>query len=241
MLIVDDESPARRRLIQLLGRIADVEVAGEARSAAEAEEKLLALGPDAVLLDIQMPGVDGLSLCEAIADMPPVIFTTAYEEYAIRAFDLAAVDYLLKPIRLDRLILALNRARRSVEQRGHSKERREELTQVVARSGSDMWVFDAIDIDRFYAADKYTVFETGDREFLLEESLLSLEARLAEVGFIRIHRSELVNIAAIRELRRVSGRLVAKLRDQRFVPVSRRAAPALRQRLAALVSAKDSS
>jgi len=242
VLVVDDEPIARRRLIRMLRRIGGVEVAGEAANGEEALQRLEELRPDAVLLDIRMPGLDGLELVRRAAHLPAVIFTTAYEEHAVEAFETEAVDYLLKPVRLERLQRALakverRRAASNPERLAALLEkilRREEgmgVPRVTARSGKTIRVFDAREIARFRAADRYTVFRRAGEEFVLDESLNALEARLATHGFLRVHRSELVNLSRVAALHLEEGDAQLRLTDGQSVPVSRRLAPELKRRL----------
>ncbi len=232
-LVVDDEEPARRRLIRLLERLPGIQVVGEAGNGLEAREQIRALAPDVVLLDIQMPELDGVSLVEAERGLPPVIFTTAHDRYAVRAFDLAAVDYLLKPITLARLARALGRLR--ALERGQlaslHRQLREDPPYVYVRNGADVRVFDARDVSGFFAANKYTLFMVGEEEQLLDTSLNELERRLDDHGFMRVHRSALINLAAVRALRHLDAATHVELVDGQCVPVSRRAAAALRRRL----------
>lgn len=241
VLVVDDEPVARRRLLRMLAAMKGVEVAGEAADGAEALERIRDLAPDAVLLDIRMPGIDGLTLARSVRNMPPVIFTTAYDEHALEAFDAEAVDYLMKPVRAERLERALDRIR---ERRGNDPERlervlqavlqregRTELVRLTARSGDVTRVFDPRKIGRIHAADKYAVFHHEGNEYVLDETLSTLEERLGGIGFLRVHRSELVNLEKVVALHHVDGGTEAELAGGLRVPVSRRLAPELKRRL----------
>jgi DNA-binding LytR/AlgR family response regulator len=238
VLIVDDEPVARRRLSRMLGEIPGVEVAGEAANGEEALEGISTLRPDLVLLDIRMPGLDGLALARSSASLPPIVFTTAYDAHAVEAWETCAVDYLLKPIKRDRLERALARARlarggalQEAALTGENARRRaaEAAVRIVARDGDTTSVFDATTISRFYAADKYSVFVSGGREHLLEESLSTLEDRLVPHGFIRVHRGELVALACVHALHAERNGGWLELRDGQRVRVSRRHLPALRR------------
>jgi DNA-binding LytR/AlgR family response regulator len=237
VLVVDDEGPARRRLVRMLAAIADVEVVGEAEDGRVAQEKIATLTPDLVLLDIHMPGLDGLTLAET-TPMPALVFVTAHAEHAVRAFELAAVDYLLKPVTTERLGLAIDRARL----RGNAP--REAIAAVLpaardaaiapriaAKDGTSTRLFELTAITRLFAADKYVVLVHEGREYLLERSLNDLERALAPFGFLRVHRSELVNLTAIRELNVEGGAAHVRLHDGQAAPVSRRALAELRRRL----------
>jgi DNA-binding LytR/AlgR family response regulator len=227
VLVVDDEPIARRRLARMLGRIPGVEVAGEARDGEEALDKIEALAPDVVLLDIRMPGLDGLSVALRKKGLPPVIFTTAYAEFAVDAFAAEAVDYLLKPIEQERLEEALHRAKRSagldparLQAMVDRLAADDEVPRVTARARGSAYFFDARDIPRICAGDKYTGFTLG-----------SLEQRLGRWGFVRAHRSELVNLHFVRALHRTGQGDELELEDGQRVPVSRRRASELSRRL----------
>jgi DNA-binding LytR/AlgR family response regulator len=238
VLVVDDEAPARRRVRRLLQDVAGVEVVGEAEDGHQARELVESLRPDLVLLDIHMPEVDGLTLAATTA-MPAVVFTTAHAEHAVRAFELAAVDYLLKPIDGVRLREAVERARarqalpdwpalRDVVARALG---RTEPARLAARQGNTVHLFDIATITRLHATDKYVLLHHEGHEFVLDESLAELEARLGPHGFLRVHRSELVRVAAIRMLHLEPDGAWVELTDRQRAPVSRRSLASLRQRL----------
>jgi DNA-binding LytR/AlgR family response regulator len=227
VLVVDDEPIARRRLIRMLGKIDGVTVAGEAEDGEDALAKIDALAPELLLLDIRMPGLDGLALARR-RGLPPVIFTTAHADHAVEAFDAAAVDYLLKPVELARLTEAIERAkqRRNSVDLARVVETLSNLStaspRLVARRGESSWLIDASEIPRLQATDKYVVIVRDGRELILDESLADLEQRLAAHGFCRVHRAELVNLAAVRAVHRTARGLVLELSDGTRVPVSRR-------------------
>jgi DNA-binding LytR/AlgR family response regulator len=229
VLVVDDEALARQRLARLLERVAAVSIAGEAENARTALAAIAALAPDVVLLDVDMPGMNGLELA-ATPGIPPIVFTTAHVEFAADAFDLDAVDFLPKPVRADRLERALDRARRRIAMGAEHTPRAPAKTLAVHEAGTIRFV-DPSPVCVFRARDKYTEFVLDGKELLLRESLDTLETRLGE-GFVRAHRSSLVRRDAIRELtQNQDGVLMAKLADGSSVEVSRRAAPNLRRAL----------
>jgi DNA-binding LytR/AlgR family response regulator len=242
VLVVDDEPLARRRLLRKLRLLPGVEAVGEAADGLDAAEKIRVLDPDVVLLDIHMPGVggDGLSLARALPGRPAVIFTTAHSQHALEAFAVSAVDYLLKPVELDGLRRALARAARVVAPSEPHKlaallermARPDEIPRVTARHQDTVRVFDARTITRFHVEDKYTLFaDDAGRECLSEESLNQLEQRLASFGFLRVHRGELVRLAAIRAVRFEGDGAVVDLADGQCARVSRRSVGELKQRL----------
>lgn len=243
VLIVDDEAPARRRLARMLERIEGVTVAGEAEDADEARERVRASRPDVVLLDIHMPQEDGLSLA-MWSELPPVIFVTAHDEHAVAAFELAAVDYLLKPVAMPRLQAALTRARErqaSVDPAALAQALRAAMPdatstavpRITARDGSTLHVFDARALSRLSARDKYCVFDRDGIEYVLDDTLSALERRLAPHDFLRVHRGELVNLAHVVALHGTDAGAHVELSDGAKVPVSRRLLPEVRKRLGA--------
>jgi two-component system LytT family response regulator len=242
-LIVDDEPVARRRLGRLLERMSRVQVVGEAANGREALRQIEALRPDVVFLDIRMPGLDGLQVARQGRDLPAVVFTTAYDQYAVQAFETNAVDYLLKPIQPERLAEALERV--SSRSAGNHAERLEKLVQqlldretappaaerISARQGNTVRVFDAREISRFHSADRYTVFRVKGEEYLLDDPLSALEARLSRLGFLRVHRAELINLERVQEMRMVDGAYEVVLSDGQVAPVSRRLVGELKRKL----------
>lgn len=238
VLVVDDEPVARRRLRRMLGRIAGIEVVGEAADGIEALAKIEELSPDVLLLDIRMPGLDGLSLALARRGFPPVIFTTAHAEFAVDAFAAEAVDYLLKPIEQGRLEEALRRVGkgRAVDPARlrallERLTRGDEVPRLTARSRGSAYFFDAREIARLHADEKYVGFDYRGRSYLLDESIGSLEERLEPWGFFRVHRSDLINLHFIRALHRTARGAQVELLDGQRVPVGRRRAAELAKRL----------
>jgi two-component system, LytTR family, response regulator len=237
VLIVDDEPLARRRLRRMLARVSGVEIAGEAGDAGEARAQVAALKPDLLLLDIHMPEENGLELMATTPELPPVIFTTAYDEHAVKAFELAAIDYLLKPIEEARLAKALSRARERIGAKATDlvqlidRLSGSQRVRITARSGQRVLIIDAAEIARFSATDKYVVFHHGSEELILDESLNRLEERLNNLPFLRVHRSELINLDRVRALRHEDGETFVELEGGQRARVSRRNLAALQARL----------
>jgi two-component system response regulator AlgR len=210
VLIVDDEAPARRRLKELLadcGERIPLQIVGEAANGREALELVGIGGPNLVLLDIRMPEIDGIEVARHLQklDAPPaIIFTTAYDAYAIKAFEVHAVDYLLKPIRAVRLEEALSRARAASPPNDETLRslQAEARTNLCAQERGRIHLIPIADIVYLKAELKYVTARTAEREFLLEESLTKLEQEFAE-RYVRIHRNCLVARAAIRGFERV--------------------------------------
>lgn len=243
VVVVDDEAPARRRLIRMLAEVGSVEVVGEAATGLDALAVVERTRPDLLLLDIHMPGIDGLSLAARYAHLPPVIFVTAYDEHAVQAFEVHAVDYLLKPVRPERLAQAILRARARALARGSPAAQAAEgfealalpaepAPRVVTYEREVVRFFDARAVTRFRAESKYTAFRAEGAEHLTEEPLSALEARLAPHGFLRVHRAELVRLSAVRALRVEEGLHTVELEDGQTAVVSRRLAAAVKQALA---------
>ena len=244
-IIVDDEPLARRGLRQMLAPLSDFKVIAEARNGVEAISVVRSLHPDLLFLDVQMPEPDGFGVLTEIGPslMPLVIFVTAYDEFAVRAFDAHALDYLVKPIQERRFTEAIERVReriRSNEALAMSRrlaelleaQNREVLKhRLVVPTTSGELLLDASEIDWIEADDYYAAIHAGKRRHLIRESLSSLEARLDAAQFVRTHRSAIVNIARVREVRNETAEMVLVLRDGQCVPVSRRRREFLRERL----------
>jgi two-component system LytT family response regulator len=196
VVIVDDEPLARRGIRQLLAAHADVEIAGEARNGRDAVRILKTLRPDVVFLDIQMPEFDGFTVLRELepGHVPLIIFVTAFDTFAVRAFDSHAVDYLVKPVREARFVDALERVRerlrsRQIEVRTPRSEPPRRL--VIGTSGADL-VVDLAEIEWIEADDYYAAVHARGRRHLVRESLVSLEGRLDSSRFVRVHRSAIV-------------------------------------------------
>ena len=217
-LIVDDESLARDRLRQLLAKEADVELVGECSDGREAVTLIQSAKPDLVCLDVQMPELDGFSVLAELEGkpMPVIVFVTAHDKFALRAFEVHAVDYLLKPFDRERFQKALGRALEQVKhQVGHALIERQaaliaELKPAVKAperlavksGGSVLWV-NLADVDWIGSADNYAELHVGAKSHLMRETLNTLEARLDPKHFVRISRSIIVNAMRIKELKRL--------------------------------------
>jgi two-component system LytT family response regulator len=221
-LLIDDERLARLELRRLLAAHPEVEIAGEARTGEEAMELIAETDPDLLFLDIQMPGMTGLELLEKLEDVPQVIFTTAYDEYAIRAFEVNALDYLLKPIAPFRLAAALARVRPRAE--------RNRLEQVFVRDGDRCWIVRLPDIFLLESEGNYTRVWFGVEHPLIRRSLNALEEQLDPGMFFRAGRREIINLRWIEKVDiAVSGGLVVTLRGGRGVEMSRRQSARLKE------------
>jgi len=215
VLIVDDEPLARERLRTLLLDEPDMEIVGEAADGGRAAESIAALTPDIVFLDVQMPGADGFDVIETVgADrMPCVVFVTAFDRYALRAFDVHALDYLLKPFDRDRFRQALGRARQQIARAaGGEVERRlaaivddlrpakAKTDRFVVKSGGRIFFVRTAEIDWIEAAGNYVKLHVGSDSHLIRETMNAVEMKLSPDAFVRIHRCHIVNIEQVREL-----------------------------------------
>ena len=242
-LIVDDEDLARRGLRTLLRREEDVEVVGECRNGREALEAITRCEPDLMFLDIQMPGKTGFEVLAEIEEQkcPHVIFVTAFDRFALQAFDVNALDYLLKPVNEARFHAALSRARAALSsarddalvgrvlrmaaelrQPGADNATAATVDRLPVKTNGRIMVVRTAEIDWIEADHDYVLLHVGDKSWMLRETIASIELRLALSGFVRIHRSALVNVDRVRELRpRSKGEFDVVLRDGRQLKMTR--------------------
>ena len=229
-LIVDDERLARAELRRLLSAHSDIVVVGEARDVEEAEARLAATPVDLLFLDVQMPGPTGFELLERLERVPMVIFTTAHDEYAVRAFDVNAIDYLLKPIRPERLAQTLERTRAAWT--APTAAATPAPGRVFVRDGDKCWLIEPTDIIVLEAEGNYTRVVFGANRPLVPRTLQSLEARLDPRTFFRVSRSHIVNLKMIEQIEPAAdGSYIVMLKGGRRVPVSRRQSRRLRETL----------
>jgi len=230
VLIADDEPLARARLDSLLARRADVQVVGSVADGEAALEACASLQPDLILLDIEMPGLGGTAVARRLAEepiRPQVVFCTAYEQHALSAFDLGVTDYLLKPVRAERLDEALDRVASRLRPSPSTQS-----TWLRARSGADEVRVRLDDVLYLLADEKYVAVHHGGGMWLIDDSLRQLETAHGD-RLIRLHRNCLVPRARLLGLRTLSdGRVLARLSGTEVTPeVSRRSLPAVRQLL----------
>jgi two-component system LytT family response regulator len=214
VLVADDQPMARERLVALLAAEPGVELAGTAASGSEAVESIRRAAPDLVFLDLQMPGMDGFKVIEEIGvdRMPPTVFVTAYDEYAVRAFEVHALDYLLKPFGRPRFQSALARARRHLERerQGEMADRLAELlrtgrpqeprARLLVKAGGRMSFVDVDQIDWVEAEGNYVRLYAGEQVHLMRETMNALIDKIGPKRFFRIHRSRIVNVTRVKEL-----------------------------------------
>lgn len=250
VLIVDDEAAARELLREMLADEASearIEIIGECADGQNALRAIKDLRPDLVLLDVQMPELDGFGVLAALApdEMPHVIFTTAYDSYAVNAFEVHALDYLLKPFDEERLYEALRRARREIERSGQDgiaervvslletrSARPKYAERLAVKDGSRVFFLRADEIEWIGAEGNYVALHVGKRAHLLRHSITQIEAELDPHRFRRIHRSTIVNIDRIRELRPLfRGEYEVILRDGTTLKLSHNYRDNLRRQL----------
>ncbi len=231
-VIVDDEELARRVLREYLAKSPDIEIVAECGNGFDAVKTIGELKPDLVFLDVQMPKLDGFEVLELIGRDVAVIFVTAYDQYAMKAFDAHAVDYLLKPFAADRLETALDRARRRLKSASPAPEPaqlaaaarppQQYAERLVVRDGAKVTIIPVDRLDYAEAQDDYVALHTDKRSFLKQQTISSLEASLDPRQFVRIHRSWIVNIDRISKIEPYTkDSRVVVLTDGTQLPVSR--------------------
>jgi len=228
LIIVDDERVARSRLRRLLEKDPDVEIVAECADGPCAIEAVSKESPDLLLLDIQMPGMDGFRVFEELSteNQPLVVFVTAYDEYAIRAFEASALDYLLKPVSPERLEKALDRARKRLALRQISEARHSQPQQSPARftvrDNDRITIVPMEDLDWIEAAGNYAILHVGAKNHILRQTMSTLENQLPTGSFLRVSRSTILNLRRVKELQSESAdKIVAVLGDGQRIPVTR--------------------
>jgi two-component system LytT family response regulator len=251
VVIVDDEPLARQHVADRLAHEEQVEVVGEADNGNDAVEIIRRLRPDIVFLDVQMPGLDGIDVVDTIGadEMPATIFTTAFDQYALKAFDRAAVDYLLKPFDDERFAQAFRRARKSIELQevdrmarrlrsllqeddASEKPAAQYLDRIPVESRGQVRVVPVSKIDYITASGPYAELHVGDRAYAVRERMQTLEERLDPAVFLRVHRSVIVRLDRVDAmLRSPGGDYGVRLKDGTTLSVSRARRDELEQRL----------
>ncbi|MCB0492005.1 MAG: response regulator transcription factor [Cyclobacteriaceae bacterium] len=226
-LIVDDERLARKELIKLLEEHPSIEVVGEAMNADEAEQMVNELNPDLLFLDIQMPGRTGFQLLESLDSAPLVVFTTAYDEFALRAFEVNALDYVLKPIHPERLSEAVQKINEKEKSKGgRSKDKKLGLDdQVFVKDGDRCWFVSLTNIRLFESDGNYIKVYFDSNRPMIHKSLNALDEKLDERAFFRASRKHIINLSWVESIEPwFNGGLMVKLKGGDKVEVSRRQA-----------------
>ncbi len=225
-LIIDDEELARRLIREYLKNHTDIEIVGECENGLDAVKMIGESNPDLIFLDIQMPKLTGLEVLELTGRNQGIIFTTAYDQYAVRAFDLHAVDYLLKPFSYERFDEALSQARKSLGQKSPALEKLivnpTEKIEILIKDGAHVHIIPVEKIDYIEAQDDYIQIMSEGKSFLKTQRLSDLETQLDSKRFVRIHRSYILNISKLKGIERYAkDSHVAVLRDGKQIPISR--------------------
>jgi two-component system LytT family response regulator len=245
--LIDDEALARKRLKRLLEETGRVEVVGVSADGTDALARLREVAVDALFLDIEMPGLNGFEVLSRLEAKPPVVFTTAYDRYAVKAFEANGIDYLLKPISpeaLDRALERLERTRsadpvqyRAMMERlaaAMEKTDRQYPRRVSSRVGDRIQFVDLDKVSHFFAEGKLTYAAAAGKNFVVDNSIVQLEAKLDPSQFLRIHRAYLVNLSAVAEICSwFGGKMVARLNDdaRTDLPIARDRVRSLKERL----------
>jgi two-component system LytT family response regulator len=228
-LIADDEPVAREVLREHAASIPSLEIVGEAASGSETLQKILDLRPDLVLLDLEMPELNGLAVVRALKGerTPVIIFVTAYEQHAVEAFEVGAVDYLLKPVRRERLEKAVEKALRQLPQPDRTQNA---LRKIVARRGANLYLLDPGEIVAFQAEGELVHVVTASQRYLCDLSLKALESKLGRGRFRRVHRATIINTDHIRKISPLSSkRWLLKMSNGFEAVVSKRLAGLIRE------------
>lgn len=243
-IIIDDESLARDLLMEFLEPYDEIEVVAQCGKGSEAVEKINVLEPDLIFLDVQMPGMDGFGVLEAIEHQPYVIFTTAYDKYALQAFEQNAVDYVLKPLNEERFNIAVQRATERIENESQSNV--EALIKTISDASSEskfsshlfvqksekLLNLEVKEIMHLEASGDYTVLSTKNDQFLSSSGIGKLEEKLDPDVFIRIHRSTIINLNFLKEIEKhFNGGLIVKMENGKSFPVSRTYAKQIRKKV----------
>jgi len=247
--LVDDETLALKRLQRMLAATKRVQVAGTSTDPVEAVPAILEAKPDILFLDIEMPGMTGFEMLTHLQPQPWVVFTTAYDRYALEAFGVNSVDYLLKPIeaaQLDRALDKIERLRGSAAAPPEMRELIEKLAaaaggvrstypdRVASRVGERIELIDLEQVTHFFASDKLTFAATASKNYAVDYTILELEQKLDPARFVRVHRASLVNVAHVQELHSwFAGKMMVRLKDPKHteLAVSRDRVRALKERL----------
>jgi two-component system LytT family response regulator len=243
-IIIDDEKLARELLLEFLEPFTNIEIVAECSNGKDAVEKINQLKPQLIFLDVQMPGMDGFDVLETIDHKPFVIFTTAYDQYAIKAFDKSAIDYLLKPLDEERFKVAITRASERIKDdesnveelissiKGSMAGGKKYSTHLFVQKSEKLLNIEVNDIVNLEASGDYTVLTTKSDQFLSSSGIGKLEERLDPALFIRIHRSTIINLNYLKEIEKhFNGGLIVRMENGKNFPVSRTYAKEIRKKI----------
>ena len=230
-IIVDDERLARKELTSLLESPPEVEIVDEAANADEAIEKIDKQNPDVIFLDIQMPGKTGFELLESLERVPQVVFTTAYDEFALKAFDFNALDYLLKPIQADRLSESINKIKSKLPNKKHDKDKKlGSEDQVFVKDGDKCWFVKLEDVRLFESDGNYIKVYFDKFKPMIHKSLNALDERLDDRSFFRASRKHIINLGWVESIDTwFNGGLLVQLKGGEKIEVSRRQSARFRE------------
>lgn len=240
VVIVEDSRLARLELKEQLKTISDITLVGEAENAEQGIALIEQQQPDLLLLDINLPGMDGFSMLQQLQDVPQVIFTTAYDQYAVKSFEVNALDYLLKPITLERLQQALDKARQHHCYDNHCSDNHgsdnysklQPSSRFFVKDGEQCWLVTLQQVQLFESIGNYTRLYFEQHKPMIYKSLAQIEKRLPEHGFFRANRSELINMDYVREVElALNGNLMISLANGKIIELSRRQATEFKKRL----------
>jgi two-component system LytT family response regulator len=231
-LLIDDEKLARERLKKLLASFdSTFQIVGEAKNGNEAERLIQQLNPDIIFLDIEMPGKNGFELLSSLSELPVVIFCTAHEEYALKAFDTNSIDYLVKPVKLERLEQTVNKINslqqnltsaqlQQVIQQISNQKKEKKMTSISVKKKDKILFIKLKDVTHFEAKEKYVSIHTNQKEELIEQSLAKLEEKLPE-HFLRVHRKYIINTHYIKDFQKYfNSRYVITLQDNKQTTIT---------------------
>lgn len=231
-LIIDDERLARKELISLLESHKNIEIIGEATDADDALDKINKLNPDLIFLDIQMPGKTGFDLLESLDTVPKVIFTTAYDEFALKAFEVNALDYLLKPIQPERLGDAINKLNMEPVSAGGVRKTLSGSDQVFVKDGDKCWFVKLSEVRLFESDGNYIKVYFGGNKPMIHKSLNALDERLDDRTFFRASRKHIINLGWVENIDTwFNGGLLVQLKGGEKIEVSRRQAARFKEKM----------
>ncbi len=230
-LIVDDERLARDEIRRHLSEYPDIEIAGEADNADDAAEMINSLNPAIIFLDVQMPGKSGFDLLESLDLVPAIIFTTAFDQYAVRAFEVNAIDYLVKPIREERFTKAIEKIRSSLLAKPATEKNNTTRDTIFVKEGARYYFIKIVDISLIQSSGNYASLHFGEKKVHIKRSLTQLDKILDPSIFFRINRAEIINTNFISEIKPLpNGRLLVGLKSGKTFTVSGRQSAALKNR-----------